>query len=214
MPRIKPWLLVAILLGLVGMGLVVQRSYQDSSDQGSQNISTKASSQEQIDLTVSEAADNKQTTRTLTQISSEGSTMLRLERTATSYDVWVEEVDQESQAEKIQTKNPQHVFTGALESGQTANIPFNTWSPNNAYFFLKLSGTGADQYLVFKTSGEPFGEDPFLNVTSLFTEKGIDHQLRDVTGWAANGLLLVQTESPSYWFEVASHRFIILSTQF
>lgn len=106
-------------------------------------------------------------------------------------------------------------------SYQNLSIPFNTWSPDTVYFFLKEQAGGGDDYLVFQSSGENFAEGKrALSVQQLFQEQIQGFIIGDVTGWAAPTLLLVNTRETngegkvSFWFEVPSQTFIQLGTYF
>ncbi len=100
-------------------------------------------------------------------------------------------------------------------------IPFNTWSPDTTYFFLEETTSDREDYLVFQSSGEPFSDEALsLSVQQLFKEKVEGYTIEDVTGWASESLLLVNTKEidgdgkVSFWFEVPSQTFIQLGTYF
>ena len=112
------------------------------------------------------------------------------------------------------------VFNQTLDKQAKISIPFNTWSPDNKYFFVKQSENKIDHFLLFKASGEKFEDQAFLDITNYYLEEEIAHTLVDVTGWAAAGLLIVttkqadQTQGPSYWFDLSNQSFIPLFTRF
>lgn len=100
-------------------------------------------------------------------------------------------------------------------------IPYNTWSPDNAYVFLKETVTAADNYYIFHSNGVPFPDgSQYLNIQDLFKQKLPDYILSDITGWAAPDLLIVNTKTeqgekgPSFWFIVSSQSFEQLGTYF
>ena len=100
-------------------------------------------------------------------------------------------------------------------------IPFNSWSPDTVYFFLKEINTNEGDFLVFQSSGEPFSDEALsLSVQQLFKEKVDDYTIEDVTGWADPTLLVVNTKAidgddkVSFWFDVPSQTFIQLGTYF
>lgn len=100
-------------------------------------------------------------------------------------------------------------------------VPFNTFSPDNKYIFLKKLSPGSTHYIVLATDGKSFSsESQGLEVTSLFYEKYTDYKITDVTGWASPTLCVINTdkisggEGPSFWFDVSSKSFIQLSTRF
>lgn len=87
-------------------------------------------------------------------------------------------------------------------SGENLSLPQNAWSPDDAYVFLKQN----DTFLVFKTSGEQIA-----NVNELFNKKLSDRVLEDATGWDGVGLMHIQSDKYSYWFDVASKSFLQLA---
>jgi len=104
---------------------------------------------------------------------------------------------------------------------ENLSIPFNTWSPDTVYFFLQNSTPQQNDFLVFQSSGEPFSNDErALSVQQLFRGNVEGYIIEDVTGWASENLLLVNTkeadgdEKVSFWFEVPSQTFIQLGTYF
>lgn len=99
-------------------------------------------------------------------------------------------------------------------------IPFNTWSPDNKYFFLKEKRESGDEYLVYSATGKAFpsGEDS-LSLADLFVKAYPENTVVEVTGWAAPTLIVVNAKSAneammSFWFDVQAHKFIRLSTYF
>ena len=104
---------------------------------------------------------------------------------------------------------------------QNLSIPYNTWSPDNIYVFIKEATPTVNNYYVFFTSESSFSDSSqYLNIQSLFAEKVSDYIILDVTGWAAPNLLIVnakenQSEKKvSFWFEVSSQSFLLLGTYF
>ena len=124
-----------------------------------------------------------------------------------------------------QQQTEQLIYTQAYTNSTKIILPFNTFSPDHQYFYV-IEQTGLpiqlpNNYLVFQSSGKSFAETQFLNVTTYFIEKEVPFELDEVTGWAAPGLLLINTKQPnnnergpSYWFEVYHPNFIQLSTRF
>jgi len=105
------------------------------------------------------------------------------------------------------------LFSKKTELNFDISIPFNTWSPDNRFVFIKEP---RKTFLVWDTEGE----EQSSNVSELFKAKYEDLILADVTGWAAPDLLIVNTKTeagdigPSLWFDVKSKSFIALSTRF
>lgn len=113
--------------------------------------------------------------------------------------------------------NEQQIYSTKLNKPETMNIPFNTWSPDNQYVFIQKNGDA----LVFKATGEPITTDQtYLDVQDIFNQQNRKDTYKEVTGWASQTLLIVNTVNPdntkgsSYWFEVPSKAIIQLSSQF
>jgi len=104
---------------------------------------------------------------------------------------------------------------------ESFSIPYNTWSPDNVYFFLKEATPSVNNYYVFYVSGNLLPNNAqYVNIQELFAQKLPDFTLVDVTGWAAPNLVLVNTKTKqegrdvSFWFDVPGLSFIQLSTYF
>lgn len=143
-------------------------------------------------------------------ISPEGSKLLELEVTKNSDEVVnaITISDTDTESTEIVTLNP--------TVNEEFQIPFNTWSPNLFYFFMKTD----TEYYVFQSSGElfPSGEQ-YVTVNSLFEENAGNYTIDEVTGWADNTLLVVNTHSDSgekvsFWFDVPSRSFIQLGNYY
>jgi hypothetical protein len=113
------------------------------------------------------------------------------------------------------------VFTKTVAASDTITIPFNSWSPDNKYFFVKDVENGVTNYLVLKASGEAFANgQQYLNASEIFDLKKTGNTLQEVTGWASPTLLLAnsitpnQASGPSYWIEIPSKAVIQLATKF
>lgn len=118
-------------------------------------------------------------------------------------------------------KTKQLIFRKEEVLSQNLSIPYNTWSPDNIYVFIKEATPTINNYYVFFTSGNSFPDSSqYLNIQSLFEKKVSDYTILDVTGWAAPNLLLVnakknQSEKKvSFWFDVTSQSFTLLGTYF
>lgn len=102
-------------------------------------------------------------------------------------------------------------YTRIVNNQTVVSIPFNTWSTNDKYAFIKEAGQTQTNYWVL-----PMG----INLTDYFNQKLPNYQLTDVTGWAADNLLIVNTNKsdgsigPSFWFDTNTKSFIQLSTRF
>lgn len=123
---------------------------------------------------------------------------------------------------ELKEQADQLIFSKTVSAEVSYQVPYNTWSPDNKYFFLKEVSGGDEQILVFKADGEPFRNgQSILNLTEFFAEKLPQFSLKEVTGWASPTLLIAnahgsdeQTDGPSFWFEVTSTSFIRLSGNF
>ena len=114
------------------------------------------------------------------------------------------------------------IFTKSVDLSNALSVPFNTWSPDNAYVFIKETESGQDHYFVLSSVGKTFvNSSPYISVDEIFLQKYPDNfKLTDVTGWGSPTLLVVNTGTeenkigPSLWFEIPSQVFIQLSTRF
>jgi hypothetical protein len=113
------------------------------------------------------------------------------------------------------------IFRKVLISSQSLSIPYNTWSPDNVYFFLKETTPTVNNYYVFNSSGSSFPDgSQYVNIQDLFSQKLPQYTIDEVTGWGAPDLIIVNAKKNerrqkySFWFEVSSQSFIQLSTYF
>lgn len=121
-----------------------------------------------------------------------------------------------------QDENNPPFFNKTTDALTSFSIPFNSFSPDDKYLFLKEDRKGENHYLVFSTSGTLFANgEKFLDITPLFNAKyNSSYVLSEVTGWASNTLLIIETEningtpSTSFWFDVTTKSFIPLATRF
>lgn len=117
--------------------------------------------------------------------------------------------------------NEKSVFTKTLDSSRSMSIPFNTWSPDNKYFFVQENAGGNKNIFVLKALGDPFTQgEAYLDATKLFNQKNTGNNFAEATGWASETLIIINTKKQdntkgfSYWFEVPSKAIIQLSTEF
>src|SRR5258708_5219987 len=113
------------------------------------------------------------------------------------------------------------IYVKTTTKNDIFSIPFNTWSPDKNYVFVKENNTGVINFLVLNASGIAFRNgSQFINVNEIFNEKLPNYLLQDATGWASGTLLIVNTNNkdgstgPSFWFDVPSQTFILLSIRF
>lgn len=117
--------------------------------------------------------------------------------------------------------NEQFIFTKILDSANSMTIPFNTWSPDNKYFFIQQDTGDIKGVFAFKATGATFANgETFLDVTDLFAKAATGNNFGEATGWASETLIIINTvksdntKGPSYWFEIPSKAIIQLSTEF
>jgi hypothetical protein len=114
------------------------------------------------------------------------------------------------------------IYSETVPGGNVLSVPYNTFSPDDRYLFLKETApTTQTYYYVLATNGKPIANGSnILEISSLFYAKYSDYVITDVTGWGGLTLLIVNTnnkdgeQGPSFWFEVPSGGFIRLSTRF
>jgi hypothetical protein len=113
------------------------------------------------------------------------------------------------------------IFTKTLDSATSISIPYNTWSPDGKYVFLKESGTSGVNFFALSVADSSTDQsDQTANITKLFAEKYPDLIIGDVTGWGGVNLIVVNSakldgsRGPSFWFEMPSQSLIQLSTHF
>jgi hypothetical protein len=113
------------------------------------------------------------------------------------------------------------LFTKTVVASSNMVIPFNAFSPDDNYVYISEIDGNVTHYFVFKTSGETFADGAtYVDVTPLFVAYTAEYALSEVTGWADSSLLIVNTKTqdgkqgPSFWFDVSSKSFILLSNTF
>lgn len=119
-------------------------------------------------------------------------------------------------------QTPVQIYSETLPTGSSISVPYNTFSPDNKYVFLKRTGQSGTGFFVLKTDGTPFKSGPqSIDFLSLFNQKFSDiTNPKDVTGWGGVNLIVVNAYNPdgkvnrSFWYDVTSNSFITLSTRF
>lgn len=144
--------------------------------------------------------------------SPDGTKTLTLEKKDNFYTIFV---TSNSDGKKVQIFRKEKINSSQLE------IPYNTWSPDNIYFFLVEKNAAVDNYLVFQSSGELFFNNlPYLLIQEPFKINAPNFTIEEVTGWAAPNLIIINTKQKdsdnkvSFWYEVPSQAFIQLGTYF
>lgn len=120
-----------------------------------------------------------------------------------------------SDGQKIEIYKEETIGPDKLE------IPYNTWSPDNVYFFLRDKGSTVNNYFVFQSSGGLFANNlPYISMSELFNKNMPDYLIEDVTGWGGINLIIINAKNiidsrkVSFWFDVPSQTFIQLGTYF
>ncbi len=115
----------------------------------------------------------------------------------------------------------QVLYKKTADTNTYLEIPFNTWSPDTKYLFIREKNSRAVTYLLFKSSGGPFADEKaFISITDEFQKKVDGYTLEEITGWADPTLLVVNVideatqNKRSFWFNVENKAFIPLSTYF
>jgi hypothetical protein len=141
----------------------------------------------------------------LTQISGDGTRTLAIEKIGELVELSV---------------NQEMIATKRVDPRSVVRIPFNTWSPNNKYFFITEQRDDKAEYLVMNESGKPFADgEPELKVSELYAQAYPDNTILSVSGWAAPTLIVLNArseseENMSFWFDVQTQKFIRLATNF
>ena len=118
-------------------------------------------------------------------------------------------------------KESVEIYTHESNPSYQILIPYNTFSPDNKYIFLKIEDPERAQYIVVRTDGKNIrGEEKSVEITSLFYEKYEEFVITEVTGWGGYSLIVVNTNykdgkiGPSFWFDLSNFSFIQLSNRF
>lgn len=117
--------------------------------------------------------------------------------------------------------NTQVLFSKTLPAGSNISIPYNTWSPQNTYFFIQENDGSQTEIMVFNGNGETFANgDAFLDLTGVFAKDEPNVLFDQASGWASDNLIIILTkntdgtESTSYWFGVPDESVTPLATEF
>lgn len=117
--------------------------------------------------------------------------------------------------QKIQIYKEETMGSNKLE------ISYNSWSPDNVYFFLNEKNPAYNNYFVFQSTGDLFSNNlPYVSIYELFIKNVPDYLIEDVTGWGGINLVVINAKNiadnrkVSFWFDVPSQSFIQLGTYF
>jgi hypothetical protein len=113
------------------------------------------------------------------------------------------------------------IFGKTVDPSVSFSIPFNTWSPNGKYVFLKEESTIGTRFFVLSAQVSSSDQnDKTADITDLFTKKYPDLKIKDVTGWGGVNLVIVNSikndgkRGPSFCFEMPGRYFTQLSMRF
>lgn len=122
-------------------------------------------------------------------------------------------------AAEITGENQKYIFNKTGDGETSIVLPQNAWSPDNKYLFVLEKKRDIVSALVFKASGEKFTNDTaYLDVTPLFMANNKTLEIANITGWASESLLYVQTKTesltkgPTFWFDIYSKNFLQLAS--
>lgn len=113
------------------------------------------------------------------------------------------------------------IYTEESDEDNYISVPFNVFSPDNKFIFLKAERLGDPEYLLFRTDGIDLkGGVKFVEITSLFSEQHPDYIITEITGWGSYSQLIINTNNtdgskgPSWWLHASSLSFQKLNTRF
>ena len=113
------------------------------------------------------------------------------------------------------------VYVATVPSTDTLSLPFNAFSPENKFIFIKHTSEDSVKYLSIPiTKSFEVESSNAANVSELFSAAHPEYAITDVTGWGGISLLIVNTDKvgggvgPSFWYEAPTGRFYKLSTRF
>ncbi|HWY79375.1 MAG TPA: hypothetical protein VNW29_03390 [Candidatus Sulfotelmatobacter sp.] len=153
------------------------------------------------------------TTNAISQISSDGSQKVTIQTVQNKY---------ATQTDNIFTVNTTiPLYSKTLSQGESINVPFNAWSPNDKYFFIQDNLSSGQSILIFQADGQPFTNgQSYLNLTDAYTKYGASDIFDQATGWAADNLIVINTklsdgsQGKSYWYEIPDGGIIPLANKF
>lgn len=109
------------------------------------------------------------------------------------------------------------LFSKTVDSGTTMEIPFNSWAPNNKQLFVVEKNGREVNFFVYKAGGGKYADGAdYLDVGEYWVKSKNKYEIRTITGWAGDDLLVVKTleedggDGPSFWFVTSSRKFMRL----
>ncbi|OGM74337.1 hypothetical protein A2382_02920 [Candidatus Woesebacteria bacterium RIFOXYB1_FULL_38_16] len=114
------------------------------------------------------------------------------------------------------------ILSKTLSQNEKILVPYNTFSPDNKYIFLKMEKEGNTNFFAISTANKDSQTESDIKevvFTKLFREIYPDLKIEDVTGWGGMTLLVINAtdnegKKHSFWYDVPSGQFIPLSSQF
>jgi hypothetical protein len=154
----------------------------------------------------------QQTTTTDSQISPDGTHKVVL-KTIQNQDL--------SKTYEVSVDDGSVFYTKTLGANETITLPFNSWEPQNRYFFIQENLGGGPKILVFTADGSAFGDgEPYLDLTDAYSKLGSSYSYDAATGWAGYNIIVINTKAEdgsqgtSYWYELPYGSLIPLATKF
>lgn len=115
------------------------------------------------------------------------------------------------------TKSESNLYETILNSSRELKVPFNSWSPDNKQLFLIEENGNQIDYFVFRSDGSVYSDGrSYLDINAYWEKSNRNSKISDVTGWAGQDLLVVNTtkmdgsSGPAFWFVTSSRSFMQL----
>lgn len=206
-------LFIIILLSSVSIFFIFKNNYKNQS-----HIITPIPDVLKLNSSSIQSVSPTPTIQTTSWTSSDGTKQITMETQNNNgeknYSFFVTPTSEDSQKK-------QPFFSKTVDADTSFLIPFNTFSTNNKYLFLQRKDKNQTDFLVFDVSGQLITkENQYIDISSLFKKYTSVYTLHQVTGWASNTLLIIESSKndnspgPSFWFDVTNQSFIQLSTRF
>ncbi len=113
------------------------------------------------------------------------------------------------------------VYSKRLYGDSGILLPFNMWSPDNRYFFIKEYTPEDVSIKVFNSDGGLFMDGrSYLDLVEDFESGDYGFVFQEATGWGGYNLIVFNSENekkeqgPSFWYELPGRSVIRLSTLF
>lgn len=113
------------------------------------------------------------------------------------------------------------VNTETLPQEMLVSLPFNSFSPDNKYYFYSVQSGLDKQYWYGRVDGVGVTEEGITaEITGNFHAQHKDLEISEITGWASPILLIINTvepsgrAGPSFWFNIKTKSFTRLISRF